>query len=97
MSHYRLADAALRDLQAIAKDFAEISPTLSQQYEKRFAKRFELLAAYPLQCQVDPRLDGKMRVAIVRPYLILYLPTADGVEIARVLHGSRDLPETLGE
>ncbi|MCI0335275.1 MAG: type II toxin-antitoxin system RelE/ParE family toxin [Planctomycetes bacterium] len=31
------------------------------------------------------------------PYLTFYRPTADGVEIWRVLHGARDIESLFGE
>jgi len=52
-------------------------------------------ASYP---QVGRRRSGfkdpEIRTLAVGNYVIFYRPTAEGVEIARVLHGARDL-ETL--
>jgi len=56
-----------------------------------FTARFELLAKFPLQSAVDPRLDGVTRMTLVKPYPIFYTPTDHGVEILRVIHAARDL------
>src|SRR5436190_1244724 len=32
-----------------------------------------------------------------KKYLVFYRPSADGIEIARVLHGARDIPRILAE
>ncbi|MEM9186228.1 MAG: type II toxin-antitoxin system RelE/ParE family toxin [Planctomycetota bacterium] len=97
MSRYAIADAALRDLKVIAAELAGISEALAQRYEQKFQARFHLLARFPLQCAVDERLDGRVRVALVRPYQVLYQPTDGGVQVLRVIHHARDLRAALDE
>lgn len=62
---------------------------------------FTALAARPLMGRaVDfdhPRLTGmrRWRVRDFEPYLIFYFPRDHGVEIVRVVYGTRDLPGLL--
>ena len=36
-------------------------------------------------------------VSRFKKYLVFYRPVADGIEIVRVLHGARDIPDLLAE
>lgn len=91
MSQYRLAEPAEQDLKRIAKFLVEHSLQAAKKYRRLFTSRFELLAKFPLQSAVAPRLDGVTRMALVKPYQVFYTPTNEGVEILRVIHSSRDL------
>lgn len=42
-----------------------------------------------------PDLAPDLRYFVVRKYLILYRQIADGVEIVRVVHGARHLPDLV--
>ena len=46
----------------------------------------------PLQGRVRDDLGPRLRSIAVGNYLIIYRPTAQGVEIARVVDGRRDVP-----
>ncbi len=91
MSQYRLAEPAERDLEKIAEYLAEYNLQTAKRFRRKFASRFELLAKFPLQSVVDPRLDGVTRMALLKPYQIFYARSDDGVEILRVIHSARDL------
>ena len=43
------------------------------------------------------RLSPNLRGFIVRDYLIFYYPRSDGIDIARVLRGDRDLELLFSE
>jgi toxin ParE1/3/4 len=47
----------------------------------------------------DPRFAGLRYLPISRfkKFLVFYRPMIDGIEVPRVLHGSRDLEGILGE
>jgi len=95
MSLYQLAEPAECDLKGIAEYLCEYSLRTARKYRRKFTRRFELLAKFPLQSAVDPRLDGVTRIALVKPYQIFYVPTDDGVEILRVIHSARDIQASL--
>jgi len=53
--------------------------------------RFDYLLAYPEAGRARHDLLVNLRSIPVKRYVIFYQPTEDGVEIFRVLHGSRDV------
>ena len=63
----------------------------------------ERLASMPLLGSplhfANPVLAGLRRwpVESFEKHLIFYRPLPDGIEVIRVLHGSRDIPRILGE
>ncbi len=97
MSQYLLAEPAERDLKRIALYLTEHSLQAAKSCRRKFTSRFELLAKFPLQSAIDPRLDGVTRMALVKPYQIFYAPTDDGVEILRVIHSARDLQAAMND
>lgn len=56
---------------------------------------FTLLAEHPDLGPARPGLAAELRYFVVRKYLILYRRIADGVEIVRVVHGARYLPDLV--
>jgi toxin ParE1/3/4 len=58
---------------------------------------FEFLAANPLAGRARDELQKGLRSFVHSNYLISYRVIRDTVEIARVLHGWRDLPSIFGE
>jgi toxin ParE1/3/4 len=49
------------------------------------------LAEYPLLGRARPELTPKLRSFPIGRYVLFYEPTADGIELLRVLHSSRDI------
>jgi toxin ParE1/3/4 len=84
-----LAESDLADAWVfIAQDNVEAAERLIDQiYEKcRF------LADSPKAGRQRPELDPSIRSFAVGNYVIFYRESATGIEVARVLHGRRDLP-----
>jgi len=56
------------------------------------------LAAHPLLGRARPELAPKLRSFPFGRYVVFYEPIADGIEVLRVLHSSRDIsPSTDDE
>jgi toxin ParE1/3/4 len=53
------------------------------------------LAAFPELGQARPDLAPELRYMVVGRYLILYRVIAEGVEIVRIVHGARHLPDLI--
>lgn len=53
-------------------------------------QRFRILATQPHAGRARPDLAPNLRFLPVGNYLIFHRPIENGVEIARVIHGSRD-------
>lgn len=54
-----------------------------------------MLAATPKAGRSRPELEPSMRSFVVGNYLVFYRVCPDGIEVARVLHGHRDLQSLL--
>ena len=85
------------DLIAIGERIAEGSLRAARRFLEAAEKAADFLAEFPevggLYESDNPRLSG-LRVWPIkrfRRYLILYRPLEDGIELLRVVYGSRDL------
>ena len=91
MSRYVLAPLAKRDLADIFDYVAAHSPRAALQLDDEFVDAFRRLADLPHMGRSQAHRRPNLRSWTVQKYLVFYEPTENGVEIARVLHGSRDL------
>jgi toxin ParE1/3/4 len=95
MSTFRLSHAADRDLDDIADYLADHSPAAAVLVLEKLLAKFGLLASQPLMGQLRDDLPGRPRSFSCGNYLILYRPTTDGIEVARVVHAARDVASLL--
>ncbi len=91
---YSLAEAAQNDLDDIWDFYKNSEDELV--VERQFARLrhcFQLIADSPRIGTPKPEYRPGVRCFPVRnpPYIILYTPYEGHVEIARVIHGSRDI------
>jgi toxin ParE1/3/4 len=49
-------------------------------------------AASPLAGETRDDILPGIRIFTVRPYVVLYFPLDDGIQVARIIHGARDFP-----
>jgi toxin ParE1/3/4 len=91
MSNCRLTPQAAQDLTGIHDEIAQDRPAAAARLIAALERRCELLADFP-------EMGGRLRVRpaglrcfTAERYLIVYRPAADGIEVIRFLHGSRDL------
>lgn len=82
---------AEEDLEEIWGFVAERDVEAADRLLDEIAGRFDHLLAYPEAGRVRHELLVNLRSLPVKRYVIFYQPTDDGVEIFRVLHGSRDV------
>jgi toxin ParE1/3/4 len=54
-------------------------------------EKFVLLAGQPLLGRLRPELAPNLRNFPVGNHVIFYRPIDNGIEVARVLHGARDI------
>jgi len=95
MSGFRLSHLAERDLDEMADYIADRNPSAAIREIEQLFGRLALLATQPLMGQLRDDLPGRPRAFCSGNYLILYRPTADGIEVARVVHAARDLAALL--
>lgn len=91
MGKYRLNSKAEEDLLEIWRHIAENSPKSATKLIRTFHQHFTLLSENTRMGQARPDIAPELRYFPVKRYLILYRLIKDGVEIMRVVHGSRDL------
>lgn len=84
------------DLNDIVDFIARDSPSAAQTLIMRIREKCETLASFPELGRVRSGFrDPEIRSLGFGNYVIFYRPKNDGVEIARVLHGARDLESLL--
>lgn len=91
MPKFTIAPLAESDLEDICNYIAEFNETAANQFIRDIAGKFKLLASNK---NIGKRQDNfvvDMRMFPFKKYHIYYFPTENGVEIYRILHGSRDI------
>ncbi len=85
-------------------DLLEIWDYISEASEERadrvldgINERCRMLAVFPQAGRERNDLIVGLRSLIVGNYVIFYQPIDDGIEVLRVLHGSRDVPGVFDE
>lgn len=92
MNQLRVADSAKADLDEIWLYIAHDNPDAADKYIHAIVSRFPMLASMPLMGRERAELSPRLRSFVVGRHVIFYRPFEEGVEIARVLDGARDLP-----
>ncbi|MGB9147462.1 MAG: type II toxin-antitoxin system RelE/ParE family toxin [Acidobacteriaceae bacterium] len=94
-----VAPTARRDMQDIYDYLADDNPDAADQVIEQLRQAFRHLGEFPGSGHSRVDLAGGRGLLFwsVGRYLVLYRVTASSVEIAAVLHGSRDIPAVLRE
>jgi toxin ParE1/3/4 len=87
----RVAAAAEEDLRGIWSYVAQQDPQAADKLVKAITRKFAVLRDFPLAGREQSRLLVNLRSFGVKGYIIFYQPFEGGVDILRVLHGSRDV------
>ncbi len=83
------------DLDEIWWYIAQDSPHNADRFLDRIQERCLALADYPQMGTSREELKAGLRSQPIGNYLIFYFPLEDGVDIVRVIHGSRDIESLL--
>lgn len=83
------------DLDEIWWYIAQDHPNNADQFLDRIQDRFMALADFPHLGTSRDELKSGLRSQPVGNYLIFYFPLADGIDIVRILHGSREVGNLL--
>ncbi len=87
----KVAAAAEEDLKEIWAYVAENNPEAANRLIKEITRRFAILRDHPHMGREQGKLLVNLRSFAVKNYIIFYQPFEGGIEILRVLHGSRDI------
>jgi len=92
MKRIRVSDKATADLNEIWLYIAQDNPEAADKYIQAIVSRLPTLASMPHMGRSREELSPRLRSFPVGRHVIFYRPLDNGVEIARVLDGARDLP-----
>jgi len=96
VTHLTFAPSAINDAHDILARLTEkAGQSVAVAYFERFRLTFDRLTAFPLSGAPRPNLGVAVRIAVIRPYVVIYRTTADTVEILRVVHGRRRIKRRL--
>ncbi len=82
---------ALDDLAEIWAYIADDSPDQADAFVDLVDSKFQALSRRPRLGRRRPELSPDIRSLAVGRYVVFYLPLSHGIEVVRVLHGSRDI------
>jgi toxin ParE1/3/4 len=93
MSSYSFSDTAVRDIDEICEYITIQNSRAASQLFDRIRQKCKLVANFPNMGKTYPNLDPNLRGFVVDDYIIFYYPSSDGINIARVISGYRDLED----
>lgn len=93
MKSVRFSADANSDIEAISNYIFALNPIAAHRFLDALDAACELLAEHPLIGRQRPTLAQGVRSFPIGNYLIFYMSAADGIDVARVIYGGRDLPE----
>ena len=92
MSRHRFTPEASRDLDEIADFIAEDDAPAAARVVDAIEEKCRALAAMPGMGRSREEFAPGLRSSPAGRYLIFFRPVADGIQVIRIIHGSRDLP-----
>lgn len=87
----RLDPQAKLDLEEIFLYIARDGFRAARRMVQRIKQVLRMLAKNPLLGELRPELMPDLRSFSVGNYVVYYLPARNGVDVARILHGARDV------
>ena len=91
MSSYSFSDAAVKDIEDICEYVARRNSKAASQLFEVIRKKCKLVAGFPNMGKSYSKLAPNLRGFVVEDYIVFYYPREDGIDIARVVSGYRDL------
>lgn len=95
MTGYRLSRLAESDLEEVADYIGARNPAAAVRQLEMLLDKFAVLGRSPSLGELRKDLPGHPRVFAAGAYVIVYRPTAEGIEVVRVIHSARDLESLL--
>ena len=93
MSSYGFSASANFDVEKISFDLLALNPLAAERFLSALNQTCEMLTTHPLLGRARPELGKEVRSFPVGNYIVFYTPSPDGVDVARVIYGGRDLPK----
>ena len=93
MTEVHKSRASSIDLDDIWSYIAADNPDAADSFLRRILERCQSYAHQPRLGESRPDLGREVRCFSVERYVVYYKPIAEGIELIRVLHGSRDIQQ----
>lgn len=93
MTQFRLSQKAKQDLQEIWDYIGSENPEAADSVISEIVQKFLTLAQFPQMGRDREELASSLRSFPVGNYVVFYYPTDNGIEVARVLYGARDIQQ----
>ena len=92
---YRISDEAQRDLGGIGRHIAQDNAARALSFIDEMTAEFRQVAERPRSSPVREDWHPDLRSGLHRPYVIVFRVADDYVDIVRVFHGARDIPNLI--
>ena len=92
MARFILSEKAERDILEIWAYIAADSVDAADRFVDTVEERLARIAETPFVGRCRDELGKDFRSLSMGNYLIVYRPVEEGIHVARVIHGARDLP-----
>ncbi|BAZ53516.1 plasmid stabilization system [Nostoc sp. NIES-4103] len=97
MNNYSLSEAAIKDLDEICEYIARSNPKAASKLFDNIRTKCKLVASFPMLGKSYTKLVPNLRGFFVDDYIIFYYPREDGISIAPVASGYRDLESLFAD
>lgn len=97
MNELRISRDAWADLQGIWDYIAQESEAAADRMTDEITAMYETLRDFPGMGRTHDELSPGLRSFAVRNYVIFYREIEAAIEIARVIHGARNLSRLFGQ
>ncbi|NJL54260.1 type II toxin-antitoxin system RelE/ParE family toxin [bacterium] len=91
MATYSFSDAAIADLDEICAAMSEQSPDFAIRFFERVREKCRNFAKFPNMGKSYAEIRPNLRGIVVDNYIIFYVPRSNGIDVARIVSGYRDL------
>lgn len=91
MRGVRLSQPAINDIEGIWDFIAQDNPAAATAFTAALAEKFAMLADQPHAGRLCQHLGRGILRFPIGNYVIFYRATSAAIEIARVMHGARDI------
>ncbi|EMI21741.1 Plasmid stabilization system [Rhodopirellula maiorica SM1] len=86
-----VAPSAQQDLSDIYDYIARDKPIAAANWVEKIEEKCKLIAATPELGERRPEYGADIRSSVVGRYVIFFRPIENGIEVARVIAGDRDI------
>jgi len=86
-----IAPAAQQDLSDIYDYIARDKPLAAANWVEKIEEKCKLIAETPKFGERRPEYGAEIRSSVVGRYVIFFRPIENGIEVARVIAGGRDI------